>query len=189
MTRRLLSIEKISIFSAAMGKFKRIKNQTFAKIYTKIPSLVDLYAKTADLIVNDTTPFTPLSKPLDHCRVVLVTTGGVHSKDQKPFDMSDKNGDSSYRELPASINPRQLTITHDYYNHADALADPNLVLPIEPLRQLLHEKLIGSAGPRFFSFMGHIQSEHLETLTRVTAPAVAAALKTDEVDVAFLTPT
>ena len=172
-----------------MGRFKRMKNQSFAKVYTKIPSLVDLYAKTADLVVNDTTPFTPLSKPLDHCRVVLVTTGGVHSRDQKPFDISDKNGDPSYRELPASINPRQLTITHDYYNHADALADLNLVLPIEPLRQLLHERVIGSVGPRFFSFMGHIQSAHLETLTRVTAPGVAAALKTDKVDVAFLTPT
>jgi D-proline reductase (dithiol) PrdB len=172
-----------------MAKFKRIKNQAFAKAYTKIPSLVDLYAKTADLVVNTTTPFTPLSKPLDRCRIALVTTGGVHSKNQKPFDMSDKNGDPSYRELPSDINVAQLTITHDYYNHADALADPNLVLPIEPLRQLLHQGLIGSVGSRFYSFMGHIQSEHLKTLTEITALEVAAALKVDAVDVAFLTPT
>jgi len=172
-----------------MGKFKRAKNRTFAKVYTKIPSLVDLYAKTADLVVNTTTPFTPLSKPLDHCRVALVTTGGVHALDQKPFDMSDKNGDPSYREIPSDMDPGKLTITHNYYNHADGLADPNLVIPIEPLRQLFRQRVIGSVGPRFFAFMGHVQSEHLETLTQITAPEVATALKTDEVDVAFLTPT
>ena len=171
-----------------MGKFKRLKNQTFAKVYTKIPSLVDLYARTADLLVNTTTPFTPLSKPLDHCRVALVTSGGIRSNDQKPFDMSDKNGDPSYRELSSNIDPGQLTISHDYYNPADAQADPNLVMPIEPLRRLFQQGVIGSIGPRFFSFMGHIKQEHLETLTEITAPEVAEALKADEVEVAFLTP-
>jgi len=172
-----------------MGKFKRLKNQTIAKVYTKIPSLVDLYAKQADLVVNTTTPFTPLKKPLENCQISLLTTGGVHTKNQKPFDMADKKGDPSYRELPSDITVEQLTITHDYYNHADALADPNLVLPIEPLRQLLKKGTIGSIGPRFFSFMGHIMGDHLKTLTQDTAPEVAAALIADGAEVAFLTPT
>ena len=172
-----------------MGKFKRVKNRTLAKVYTKIPSLVDLYAKGADLIVNTTTPFTPLSKPLKQCQLALVTTGGIHTKDQKPFDMADKKGDPSYREIPSEIGFEQLTIAHDYYNHNDALSDPNLVLPIEPLRRLLQVGLIGSIGPRFFSFMGHVTGQHLKTLTESTGPEVAAALVADEVDVAFLTPT
>ena len=179
---------QLLIFCAVMGKFKRLKNQTLAKVYTKMPSLVDLYAKKAELVVNTTTPFSPLKRPLAQCRIILITTGGIHARDQKPFDMSDKKGDSSYRELPSDIDVQQLTITHDYYHHADALADPNLVLPIEPLRQLLHQGMIGSIGPRFFSFMGHVTGEHLETLTDTTAPEVAAALIVDEVDAAFLTP-
>ena len=47
-----------------MSKIKKVKDQTVAKVFTKIPSLVDLYAKGADLVVNTTTPFTPLRKPL-----------------------------------------------------------------------------------------------------------------------------
>ena len=172
-----------------MGKFKRFKNQTFAKVYTKIPSLVDLYAKHAELIVNTTAPFTALKKPLEDCQLTLVTTGGIHAKDQKPFNMADKKGDPSYRELSSDITIDQLTITHDYYNHADALADPNLVLPIEPLRELLQKGIIGSIGPRFFSFMGHVMDGHINTLTQETAPEVAAALIGDGVDAAFLTPT
>ena len=172
-----------------MGKFKRFKKRSLARVYTKIPSLVDLYAKGADLVVNTTVPFTPLNKPLQKCRLALVTTGGIHIKDQKSFDMDDKEGDPSYREIPSEIAVEQLTITHDYYNHTDALSDPNLVLPIAPLRQLLQEGVIGSIGPRFFSFMGHIKGEHLKTLTQRTGPEVADALAIDEVDVAFLTPT
>jgi D-proline reductase (dithiol) PrdB len=180
---------QILIFSPVMGKFKRFKNQTFAKVYTKIPSLVDLYAKQGDLVVNTTIPFTPLKKPLEKCRISLVTTGGLHTKTQQPFDMADKKGDPSYREIPADITPDQLTVTHDYYNHADALADPNLVLPIEPLRQLLKQGTIGSIGPRFFSFMGHIMGDRLKKLTQERVPEVAAALIGDGVEAAFLTPT
>ena len=180
---------QLLIFFAVMGKFKRLKNQTFAKVYTKIPSLVDLYAKQADLVVHTTTPFAPLKKPLAKCRISLLTTGGIHTKNQKPFDMTDKRGDPSYRELPSAITLEQLTITHDYYNHADALADANLVLPIEPLRQLLKQGAIGSIGPRFFSFMGHTMGDHLKTLIQETAPEVASALISDGVEAAFLTPT
>lgn len=180
---------QVLIFFAVMGKFKRLKDQTFAKVYTKIPSLVDLYAKQADLVVNTTTPFTPLKKPLNRCRLTLITTGGVHTKSQKPFDMTDKKGDPSYREIASDIAVEELTITHDYYNHTDALADPNLVLPLEPLRELLRQGKIGSIAPRFFSFMGHILDHHIETLSQETAPEVAAALIDDGVDAAFLTPT
>jgi len=172
-----------------MGKFKKLKDKTFADLYTKIPSLVDLYAKRADLVVNTNTPFAPLNKPLNRCRVSLVTTGGVHSKDQEPFDMSDKKGDPTYRELPTNISVEELTITHNYYNHIDALGDPNLVLPLDPLRQLLRQGVIGEIGPRAFSFMGHILDYHLKTLAEETAPQVAEALVADEVDVIFLTPT
>lgn len=171
-----------------MSTFKKFKDQTLAKVYARVPSLLDLYAQRADLVVNDAAPFAPLPRPLRTCRVALVTTAGLHLTQQEPFDMTDKNGDPSYREIPSSIGIEELTITHDYFPKADALADPNLVLPIEPLRRLAREESIGPIAPRFFSFMGHILGEHLKTLTRTTAPKVAAALKADHVDAVFLTP-
>jgi D-proline reductase (dithiol) PrdB len=171
-----------------MSRFKKFKDQTLATAYTRIPSLLDLYARRGDLVVNTTTPFTPLRKPLDRCRLALVTTAGLHTRDQQPFDMSDRNGDPSYRAIPSDLDARQLSISHDYFNTADALADPNLVLPIEPLRSLVRQGAVGSVGPRFFSFMGHILGKHLQTLTQSSAPQVAAALKADAVDAVFLTP-
>ena len=171
-----------------MTTFKKLKDQTLAKVYAKIPSLLDLYAQRAGLVVNDAAPLTPLPRPLRTCRVGLVTTAGLHLHQQEPFDMTDKNGDPSYREIPANIGIGELTITHHYFPKADALADLNLVLPMEPLRRLAGEGTIGSIAPRFFSFMGHILGEHVKTLIRTTAPKAAAALKADGVDAVFLTP-
>jgi D-proline reductase (dithiol) PrdB len=171
-----------------MTAFKKVKDQTLAKVYGKFPALLDVYAQRADLVVNDTAPLTPLPRPLRTCRVALLTSAGLHLPQQEPFDMTDKNGDPSYREIPSSVRIEELIITHDYFPRADALADPNLVLPIEPLRQLAREGTIGSIAPRFFSFMGHILGEHLKTLIGTTAPKVAAALKADGVEAAFLAP-
>jgi D-proline reductase (dithiol) PrdB len=171
-----------------MSTLKKFKDQTLAKVYAKVPSLLDLYAQRADLVVNAAAPLTPLPRPLRTCCVALVTTAGLHLPQQEPFDMTDKHGDPSYREIPSSVGIEELTITHDYFAKADALADPNLVLPMEPLRQLAREGTIGSIAPRFFSFMGHILGEHLKTLIRTTAPKAAAALKADGVDAVFLTP-
>jgi D-proline reductase (dithiol) PrdB len=171
-----------------MSTLKKFKDRTLAKVYAKIPSLLDLYAQRADLVVNAAAPLTPLPRPLRTCCVALVTTAGLHLPQQEPFDMTDKHGDPSYREIPSSVGIEELAITHDYFAKADALADPNLVLPMEPLRQLAREGTIGSIAPRFFSFMGHILGEHLKTLLRTTAPKAAAALKGDGVDAVFLTP-
>ena len=171
-----------------MSTLKKFKDRTLAKVYAKIPSLLDLYAQRADLVVNAAAPLTPLPRPLRTCCVALVTTAGLHLPQQEPFDMTDKHGDPSYREIPSSVGIEELAITHDYFAKADALADPNLVLPMEPLRQLAREGTIGSIAPRFFSFMGHILGEHLTTLLRTTAPKAAAALKGDGVDAVFLTP-
>lgn len=171
-----------------MSRFKKLKDQALAKVYAKVPSLLDLYAQRADLVVNTATPFTPLPRPLRTCRVALITTAGIHLPEQKPFNMTDKNGDPSFREIPSSVRIEDLTITHDYFPKADALADPNLVLPVEPLRQLVQEGVVGSIAPRFLSFMGHILGEHLQTLTQTTAPEAAACLKADAVEAVFLTP-
>ena len=41
--------------------------------------------------------FTELKKPLSECKVAFITAGGIHRKDQTPFNTS---GDFSYRVIP-----------------------------------------------------------------------------------------
>ncbi|MDH5751499.1 MAG: glycine/betaine/sarcosine/D-proline family reductase selenoprotein B [Deltaproteobacteria bacterium] len=144
----------------------------------------------ADEMAN--VPWVGLKKPLAECRVALVTTGGVHLVSEKPFDMGDPQGDASYRVIPSDTPAQDLMITHDYYDHKDADADIDVVLPLRVLRSLSGEDggegVIGKVAPRHYSLMGHMEGPHLEKLRKETAPEVARRLSEDGVDVVLFTP-
>jgi len=159
-----------------------------AKLFTKYPALVENWARKADIIEFTDTPWTPLKGSISASRLALITTGGVHVKTQTPFDMQDPFGDPSYREIPGNMPAGNLIITHNYYDHADADKDINLVFPIDRLRSLEQSGEIGAVNHRHFSFMGHITNCHVDTLVRETAPRVADALTQDKVDAVLLTP-
>ncbi len=146
------------------------------------------WAQNFNAIKSETIPWTLLSKPLSECKIALLTTGGVHLKNDIPFNMKDKDGDPSFRRIPSSIDPKELTITHDYYNHTDADKDINLVLPIETLRDAQQKGLIGKTSKFFYSFMGHIDNHHINRLVEKTAVDVSLELKKEKVDIAFLVP-
>jgi len=136
---------------------------------------------------NDT-PWTPFTGQVTQSRVALVTTGGVHLKNDRPFNMRDPAGDPEFREIPVQAAASSLTITHNYYDHSDADKDINVVFPFERLHELAATEALGSVNHRHFSFMGHILPPHIETLINTTGPQVARLLKQDAVDIVLLTP-
>lgn len=128
------------------------------------------------------TAFARVKKPLDECKLALVTTGGVHLPDQPRFDIDDLAGDCSYREIPAEAT--ELTWTHAYYR-PDEGSDLDVVLPLWTLRELEEEGSLG-LNHRHFSFMGAIHDP--SRLVEETAPEVAAKLVEDGVEAVLLTP-
>ena len=128
-------------------------------------------------------PFVRPEKPLEECRLALVTTGGVHLPEQPRFDIDDTLGDCSYREIPADA--AQLTWTHAYYR-PDEGADLDAVFPLWTIRELAAEGVVGELNRRQFAFMGAIHDPG--PLIDETAPEVAAKLADDGVDAALLTP-
>jgi len=168
-----------------MGRFI---NRFFAKLNTRFPSLFDRAVKKPAVMTFADVPWSPLAKPLNACKVALVTTAGVHLLGQTPFDMLDRDGDASWRELPSATPIADYMITHDYYDHSDADRDINIVFPIERLRELKDTGLIGSLAEVNYGFMGHIDGRHIETLMKKTALQVGAALKAQGVDAVILTP-
>ena len=93
--------------------------------------------------------------------------------------MDDPDGDPSFRIIPSQVGRGDLTITHKYYDHSAADQDINIVLPLDRLRELKAEGLIGGIAPFVYSFMGHIDGPHLQTLITAMAPEVARRLKQD----------
>ena len=128
-------------------------------------------------------PFVRPEKPLEECRLALVTTGGVHLPEHPRFDIDDPLGDCSYREIPAVA--AQLTWTHAYYR-PDEGADLDAVFPLWTIRELAAEGVVGELNRRQFAFMGAIHDPG--PLIDETAPEVAAKLADNGVDAALLTP-
>lgn len=167
---------------------KRIKNKLIAKLLTRFPSLSKKFTDSYEAQSSQDIPWTPTTKPLSDATIAIVTTAGVHHKDQTPFDMKDQDGDPSFREIDITKPLNDLMITHDYYDHADADKDINIVFPVERLIEFAQEKIIGSVAKIHYGFMGHILGRHIPTLVHTVAPQVAKKLKDAHVDIVLLVP-
>ncbi len=97
-------------------------------------------------------------------------------------------GDSTFREIPVSIETQTLIESHRSYSfdHLGLAADTNLAFPLDRFRELETRGVIGQLNHRHFSFMGSIVGPRM--LIEETAPQVARLLREDGVDAAFLTP-
>jgi len=134
-------------------------------------------------------PWTPLRKPLSERRVALVSSAGFVLPGQKPFDVSVRGGDPSFREIPAHVDASTLVESHrsQSFDHSGMRSDPNLAFPVDRLRELGQSGRIGSVNHRHISFMGSITAPG--RLVKQTAPEAARLLASDGVvDVALLVP-
>jgi D-proline reductase (dithiol) PrdB len=136
-------------------------------------------------VKNHTIAFTRPSKPASEATVALISTGGVHLRDQVPFDMKDRIGDSTARFIPGDASPGDLCFTHDHYDHTSADVDPNCMFPLAHLRAFAAEGRIGAAAPIHAGLSGWIP--RTDTLTKATVPHIIAAFKDAGVDAALLT--
>jgi hypothetical protein len=135
-------------------------------------------------LTSDDVPWSPLQRPIQEATVALVTTSGVHLRDDKPFDLD--GGDSSFRVIPRSANAGDLAISHRAYDRTDALRDINLVFPLQRLRELEVEGVIGRVAERHYTF-GLVEVGHAAELI---APGreVGGLLKRDRIDLALFVP-
>ena len=135
-------------------------------------------------VYSDTpTPWQPLSKPLAHCRLGLIASGGIYVTGQVAFHYKD---DTSYRVIPTNVNTADLRATHFAYDLTDARRDPNVVFPLDPLRQLVTEGVIGALAEHAFTFMGGIYSAR--RVWEELAPQFTERLREDNVDILLLVP-
>jgi D-proline reductase (dithiol) PrdB len=138
-------------------------------------------------------PFAPLRRPLDQCRFGLVTSGGLyHRGHERPFDEERERrepswGDPSFRTLPADMDPAEVGISHLHINRKDALADMNILLPLQRFRELVAEGRVGGLARQAYSFMGYQGfPSDLSGWRGIHGPAVRDALVAEHVDCVLL---
>jgi D-proline reductase (dithiol) PrdB len=131
----------------------------------------------------DPPPWTEPAKPLAECRLGLVASGGIYRSGQVAFHWKD---DTSVRVIPTDVRTEELRATHFAYDLTDARRDPNVVFPIDSLRRLVAEGVLGALTDNAYTFMGGIYSSR--RVSEELAPHITKRLLAERADLALLVP-
>jgi D-proline reductase (dithiol) PrdB len=137
-------------------------------------------------------PWAPVSKPLAECKVALLSTAGLSMRDDTPFDMEMERkrptrGDPSWRRLRAEATSDSVAANHLHIDTGYIERDLNVALPLDRLRELVEAGEVGAVADSHYSIMGFQGNDTTELETK-SAPAIAEAMRNEEVDLALLAP-
>lgn len=128
--------------------------------------------------VFKTTPFVA-GPALGQRRVAVVSTAGIHHRDDKPFAL----GASDYRLISGTDDIVMSHISVNY-DRTGFLQDINTILPVDRLTEMADDGSIGSVAQTHYSFMGATDPAGMVP----HAAQVAGMLKADQVDAVLLVP-
>lgn len=135
----------------------------------------------------DAPPWTPLEKPVADSTVALVASGGAYRRGHVAFHWNDDTGIRMVRTDEPAVDVR---LTHFAYDLVPAREDPNIVFPVDRLRELVDEGVIGGLAPTALGCMGGIYS--VRRTEQELAPAIVnevlAMRDAGQADVALLVP-
>lgn len=121
-------------------------------------------------------------EPLNKRRVALVSTAGLQQRGDRPFAF----GAIDYRIIPGDTPAHQIVMSHPStnYDRSGFQQDINVALPLDRLRELAADGVIGSVADYHYSFMGATDPEQMAP----TIAHLAPLLKKDQVDAVLLAP-
>ena len=134
-------------------------------------------------IARKCVPFTPYDKELSTATVTIVSATGFFLQDQEPFPSEDP-GDTTYRVIPGDADLGAARIIHGHDDHAEADTDPNIVFPLQSLRELAADGFIGAVSDKHYSY-GF--TTKLKELYEGTFPDIADRIERSKTKLVVLT--
>ncbi len=145
-------------------------------------------------------PFTPLSKPLSEMRVGLITSSGhyVEGEPHAPPELSDYTQEEGTKHIgeygrakpflsavPIDLPQEKLGVHQPGYDIRAAQKDRNTVMPIDRMKEMADQGVIGEFASMAYSFIGLTSQMRL---TREDAPQWAERVKDEGWEAAVLVP-
>ena len=127
-------------------------------------------------------PYTPVSGNLHELTVALVSSSGVYVEGQEPYG---DNGDDTYRVIASETPASALRFRHGHYPTAEAERDPNVIFPLDRLRELAEEGFIRRVSNKHIGCKGF--AKDLKRQYDVLAPAIAQEIERSHADAVVLT--
>ena len=137
---------------------------------------------------RDIVPPSQLQKPLAQCKIALVTDGGLVPRGN-PDHMVPVNS-VKFAIYPIAdreyLDPADYEVKHQGYDNSFILQNPNRLVPVDAMRRLEQEGVIGKLADQFYTTAGVMTT--LENGKKF-GKEIAQLLKQDHVDAAILTST
>ncbi len=123
---------------------------------------------------------------LKRSRVSLVTTAGFFVKGDLAFREGPLYGDFTFRVIPRDMPPARLALGKAFLDRRLPLLDPNIVFPIERLKELKAEKVIQEAALYHYSLAAYCGDT--DPLVGGSAKEIARRMRYEGVDKAVILP-
>lgn len=133
-------------------------------------------------------PIPMLEKPLSECKIAVVTDGGLVPKGNP--DNQVPTNSKFYKRYSISgmdtLKAEDWEVSHQGYNNAFVLADPNRLVPIDALNKMAAKGVIGSVNDVIYSTAGVMTPMEK---CKEFGEGIAAELRKDGVDAVIETST
>ena len=140
------------------------------------------YAK----IKNSAAPAGP-GLDLSQSRLIFISSaGGYLPASQEPFDAPNALGDYTIRLFPASTPFESIAYAHEHYDHTDVNTDPQVLLPLHHLADLVNEGVIGELAPTVISYSGY--QPDASRIVHELIPAILKVARAEHAEAALLVP-
>jgi len=124
-----------------------------------------------------------LRLPLRQARVMLISSAGVHERQDAPFAHTN---DLTFRKLSQNLDPKAIRPSHPSPIRRPGLLDINVVYPYRRLAELQTAGDIGGPTPYHLSMQGAIKQ--LKALVTEMAPAMVESARDAGADAVLLVP-
>jgi len=124
---------------------------------------------------------------LSESKLILISSAGSYIKEsQEAYDAENDLGDYTIRLIPSDINFDKLAYAHTHYDHTAVNMDPQVLIPLGHLRDLVAAREIGSLTDNYISFMGY--QPNAAQVVEETIPAIIEIAKAEGATAALLVP-
>lgn len=137
-------------------------------------------------VTNVHSPFTPVTRALPMLNLGLISSAGAYIDGTEPFDLSQKDGDLSYREIPIEVDAIDTKYTASGYDPSYVIEDRNAQIPVDRLVGYSENGVIGSLNNVWWSMSSRIPNG--ARVAEELAPQIAERLHRYNVHAALLIP-
>ncbi len=137
-------------------------------------------------VENVNAPFTPVRRALPMLNLALISTAGAYIDGTEPFDLSLRDGESGFHEIPVEVEASDLRYAAKGYDPTAVKQDRNAQIPVERLLEYEENAVIGKLNSVWWSTSSFIPNG--QVVAEELAPKLSERLARYEVNAALIVP-